>query len=982
MRNELIHRIIKQGLLALGVFIFSTNVSFADVLSCTPSSSPKNVGGKTIQATSPDCPNGQTKRNDISVGCIANIASNNDCIDIMPAQDKSKVVRIPEDVCFRNEGWGNKRNHNGIDYAMGAGSGVVAAADGEVKFAGNVCGSTSKSGNGIYVMIEHRMASQSSDDGAIVQSGHTTCFRTYYLHLSEVLVRTGQTVKKGTPVGKVGGSGCSGGRVNYSAYPVHLHFEMRTCGDAIIDPFCPALGDLCPKKEGSTPFNPNECRNCHPNCNVGSYTSSPGGSGGDPAGSTIPEAGVGNPKKCTVADYKSSFESCIFCDVFKVLFDTASTVAAKSFSVLTMPVFYVVLIATALWLAFTILKYISSFEVKEPRAMVKEILNKIFLVFFVLVILYFGPGEFVKYTLEPIFNTGMDMAMLASASGTSASCDYTVITAAEGGGLPESMGINLLCVIKTVQDSLLDVMSMGSTLICIGLFEQSFMQIPIFPHFGYLLTGLGFWVAALLMMIIYPWLLVDSVLKISIAIILLPAAIGAYAFEVTRKYSGKVWETFLNSMFTFMFLSIIIFILISTIDDTLDKADFREYLVDNMDQKSMLSELGWWGSTFLTVMFVILLGWAVLGEGSSFAGDFSGGMNIGPIGSSVGTLAMSGAKGVAEPVAKKTAEVGAKAGKAISSKATEKISNAKINRQARIIKNSKYTTTDKDGNMTQSYKNWRGKDVTRTLSVDANGNKSIATSQTDKNGNVTTKTADKFMTVESVKDKDGNIVREDYNVTDAAAKNLFKKDGTLNQNAYNNLMNNSLHNKETLQKAMMNQMMKQRFGEEGGLKKNFKEQQFSTSTDKDGNTVVSLVRKNNDGTTQNVNMTMDGKRVMLEVEEISKNGRSETKASDGIMTKTSVKHYNKDGSVNKNYGIQERYDVTDYYKKFSGKPISTSGKFANGIPQDEIMFKQDDVDKFAYQVARYGYAKSGDKLYSRKLNESEQQRLPDGENEE
>ena len=45
----------------------------------------------------------------------------------------TNVARIPEDVCYRNEGWSRKRNHNGMDYAAGMGTAVTAAMDGVIK---------------------------------------------------------------------------------------------------------------------------------------------------------------------------------------------------------------------------------------------------------------------------------------------------------------------------------------------------------------------------------------------------------------------------------------------------------------------------------------------------------------------------------------------------------------------------------------------------------------------------------------------------------------------------------------------------------------------------------------------------------------------------------------------------------------------------------------------------------------------------------
>ena len=91
--------------------------------------------------------------------------------------------------------------HRGIDIAGGVGAPVVAAAGGEVRFAG-VAGSS-----GLTVSIR-------TADG----------FDTSYLHLSSAAVRAGATVRAGDAIGAVGTSG------SRSAADPHLHFGVREAG--------------------------------------------------------------------------------------------------------------------------------------------------------------------------------------------------------------------------------------------------------------------------------------------------------------------------------------------------------------------------------------------------------------------------------------------------------------------------------------------------------------------------------------------------------------------------------------------------------------------------------------------------------------------------------------------------------------------------------------------------------------------------------
>jgi len=96
--------------------------------------------------------------------------------------------------------------HSGVDVAAGAGSTVVAPADGVVVLAGGPAFSL----EGNLVIVDHGMGLSSS-----------------FLHLSRVDVREGQTVRQGQPIGAVGATGRATGP--------HLHWGMKL-GDARIDP--------------------------------------------------------------------------------------------------------------------------------------------------------------------------------------------------------------------------------------------------------------------------------------------------------------------------------------------------------------------------------------------------------------------------------------------------------------------------------------------------------------------------------------------------------------------------------------------------------------------------------------------------------------------------------------------------------------------------------------------------------------------------
>ena len=89
-----------------------------------------------------------------------------------------------------------KMFHFGLDLSAPIGRTIYAPADGVIYFAGV------RNGYGKFLMIEHPFG-----------------FMTAYGHLSKILVRPGQYVKRGEPIAKVGNTGRSTGP--------HLHYEVR-----------------------------------------------------------------------------------------------------------------------------------------------------------------------------------------------------------------------------------------------------------------------------------------------------------------------------------------------------------------------------------------------------------------------------------------------------------------------------------------------------------------------------------------------------------------------------------------------------------------------------------------------------------------------------------------------------------------------------------------------------------------------------------
>ncbi len=129
-------------------------------------------------------------------------------------EQKEKIARIPSVMPINikdytmSSGYGYRRDpiygtakfHEGLDFAAATGTPVFATADAVVE-----------------------VAERKDAYGNCIDLNHGYNYVTRYAHLSQILVKPGQHVKRGEMIGKVGSTGKSTGS--------HLHYEVRFKGE-------------------------------------------------------------------------------------------------------------------------------------------------------------------------------------------------------------------------------------------------------------------------------------------------------------------------------------------------------------------------------------------------------------------------------------------------------------------------------------------------------------------------------------------------------------------------------------------------------------------------------------------------------------------------------------------------------------------------------------------------------------------------------
>lgn len=654
-------------------------------------------------------------------------------------------------------------------------------------------------------------------------------------------------------------------------------------------------------------------------------------------GSASGEARFYKGKNCAPTQYIGTYGNCMFCPLFEVIFNTASKMAKLSFEKLSHPIMLVVLVAWALWLAFEVMKHISSMQTKDAPTLFKTILAKGLVVMVAVIFLQGDSSQFFSMALEPIFNTGFKLAQLVVGDGA-CSPTYHLI---EDGGLPVSMGNSILCTIEAIQHKLQNTMALGASSMCVGLFIKA--KLFIFPSIPYLLTGLLIWCGAGIMIIIFPFLMLDTIFQLTVACALIPAAIGAYPFKATQRYVKHVWNTFINAMFNFVFLSVIIFILTTAIEETVYNSIYQSigaskgYAEDQigalLDQNFMtvvVEDLAWGGIAVIKIVFVLLLGWACMDEASDFANEFAGsGLGSRGIGSKIGGLAAGGAKALGL----KAWGGAKKVGGAIGENIKESAKDWNRDRQMKSIMNSSNRTEIKDdtgkvvGYQLQTKSWFRKRDKTLTVSVGENGTKVLTTTKDYGNGKVKTTKSDGYLKQEVMTDKDGKVLKSKLSIQSAGLKGIRNQDGSLNNIAMAAALKNSAFDESMIKAAAMQEYAKQSFPEMKDRIEHMDASNITIGKDENGRDVIEMRETDPNGASRVLRMSFneDNSRGMVEFERTNSDGERTSVATDGMFNRSKSCKVLKSGEE---IDVSTTYAMSAFYAKRSKFGVDVDGELA------------------------------------------------------
>lgn len=407
--------------------------------------------------------------------------------------------------------------------------------------------------------------------------------------------------------------------------------------------------------------------------------------------------------------------SCLICAIFNTVADAAVSAADNSWNNLVQPLQGVILVVTAVYIALFTLKQLSSAGKQNVADFMtadkKGVLSLIFKAVIIYILLdgatYGGEQWFIKYILNPILQSGLEIGNTVSALNIN-----TPAFSQERAGWALTFDM-IKEEVRTFNDNVYVMIAMGKAMICQATSDNKWG--PLSWYWLMLLYGFIYFIFGWIMLTGAGLFMIDTGVTLAIAAVLLPFGIACAISEWSVSYTKNLWNMFLTVFFSFIILGIIVGLSLAmvlhcagtytpavaadaafAVGELLEAADTpdiateqaTEQTVDGQGLQEMidandaeeLSEFLWSSGSLLLTVLCFLLIIQLLDQMKSLAQKLSDGTGFSPASQVGGDLT--------KPLAKGGQKVMSWGGNVIKEKASKKFGNSKL---AKNIKKN-YTT--------------------------------------------------------------------------------------------------------------------------------------------------------------------------------------------------------------------------------------------------------------------------------------------------
>lgn len=331
---------------------------------------------------------------------------------------------------------------------------------------------------------------------------------------------------------------------------------------------------------------------------------------------------ITSPKECDIDGMRKQYQSkCYSCVIIKTLLETFLNACSKAYDITSEAGVKLLVLGALVWMAFFVMKNVSSLSNIEPGAMMNTLTVFLFKVMVAYILITSGLGVLIKYTINPLLTAGADfgiafMSVTSDISGApELNANYAVtvptISAPDGGAATEIVSSDVMNRIMFFAQNLDKNVStnlvIGHAMTCWSM-KGGAWDFEIFKMVNLWLWFCGalIWFVGFMLTLGIGYYLLDISFKLGFAIMALPVVIGLWPFNVTKGKVTAVISIMLKAAGTFVFLALTTTYALAMIDVALRDVPTLFDKIEKGESEWISNTFDLTGPYFLIILFVYL----------------------------------------------------------------------------------------------------------------------------------------------------------------------------------------------------------------------------------------------------------------------------------------------------------------------------------------------------------------------------------------
>lgn len=244
-------------------------------------------------------------------------------------------------------------------------------------------------------------------------------------------------------------------------------------------------------------------------------------------------------------------DNCLLCGMFDVLTKLATIMAKASWNSFAGELISLVVIASAIYVALTILKSLGSFTAQNAADLFTGDKKGILILMFKMVAIVglLQDTWFVDSIISPVLEAGLTIGKELSASGAA---NIISLPSSPGSGGYDDVFTMVNDAVKKFNDNAYETIAIGEAMICNATIKNIIQWYWLMLIYGLILFIFG-WV----LVVSVSFYIVDILIRLTFGVVLLPFGIACAVSNLTVGYSKNIWNIFINAFFSFIILGII-----------------------------------------------------------------------------------------------------------------------------------------------------------------------------------------------------------------------------------------------------------------------------------------------------------------------------------------------------------------------------------------------------------------------------------------